>query len=377
MHNTDRHPIRNSNIELLRVLSMLMIVAYHYAIFGFYAEDLMFSPNKYFVDVFGMGGKLGTDIFVLISGYYMINSRLTIKKLLSIAGQVWFYTVSIFLVFALVSGFDSVLGALRISFFPLLFSHYWFASYYVLLLLLSPFLNTLIHKLDKKQHGLLCAILFLLCCFIPEFIHIQFAAGSLPLFVCLYVWAAYCRLHVGHSSKVAKRSLALALLFTLLCVARIIVCDFIFQRMGDSSRLAGSTNFMGSNSPFAFIIAVLLLLAACCRAPGKNAFISTLGSLTFGVYLLHANQLVGNVLWQDIFHTSSYAGSPWLFAHAFITVAVIYAVCCFIDWLRLRLIAPLWDSLCSKAAPVLGLCFEKAVDACCRLLHLIIADKPN
>ena len=62
---------RNSRVEWLRVLSMLMIVAYHYYILGFYDEELLQLQNKLFVDLFGMFGKTGTDLFVLISGYYI------------------------------------------------------------------------------------------------------------------------------------------------------------------------------------------------------------------------------------------------------------------------------------------------------------------
>ena len=49
---------RNANVELLRIVCMLMIVAHHYAAFGFYAEELAFSRNKIFVDIFGMAGHV-------------------------------------------------------------------------------------------------------------------------------------------------------------------------------------------------------------------------------------------------------------------------------------------------------------------------------
>ena len=86
-------PRRNSNVEWLRVASMLMIVAYHYSIWGFFEEELAATGNKYFVDLFGMLGKAGTDLFVLISGYYMAEQRYSVKKFLNLMGTVWFYTI--------------------------------------------------------------------------------------------------------------------------------------------------------------------------------------------------------------------------------------------------------------------------------------------
>ena len=120
MEKLSSYKTRNSNIELLRVLSMLMIVAYHYSIFGFYAEDIMYSANKSFIDILGMGGKLGTEVFILISGYYMIRSRFTLRKLLSLMGQLWFYTLAALSALIIIKGVGAIDGTiLKYAFFPL------------------------------------------------------------------------------------------------------------------------------------------------------------------------------------------------------------------------------------------------------------------
>lgn len=368
---------RNSNIELLRIISMLMIVAYHYAIFGFYAEDIMYNGNKFFVDIFGMGGKIGTDAFVLISGYYMINSHFTLKKLMSFMGQVWFYTVGTLLVFTLLNGPSEISSyAVKSALFPLLTSHYWFASYYVLLMLLSPFLNTLLHRLDRQQHGFLCLFLFALTTFIPEFLHLNFVSGSLPLFVALYVCAAYCRLHISTNDLVGNRSLLWAIAALLLCIARICITDYTAQQTMNSSALEGSVNFMGAYSPFAFIIAFLMLLACCCRKPKHKAFVALTGNLTFGVYLCHANLLLNTVLWQDILHTASYSSSPWLFLHALISTALIFFACCVVELLRQQMFAPIWNRLCDKLSPALSRILSRLLCVLLSLLHFMIGDKP-
>ena len=71
---------RNSRLELLRILCMLMIVAYHYSIYGFYSDDVLSSPNKTLIELVGLGGNIGASTFVLISGYYMVNSRYSFRK---------------------------------------------------------------------------------------------------------------------------------------------------------------------------------------------------------------------------------------------------------------------------------------------------------
>lgn len=350
MEKLSTEKTRNSNIELLRVLSMLMIVAYHYSIFGFYAEDIMYSTNKSFVDIFGMGGKIGTDVFVLISGYYMVKSRFTLKKLLELMGRLWFYTLGILIVYTLIEGPGVLNGSLiKLSLFPLLTSHYWFVSYYVLLMILSPFLNVLVHSIEKRALGLLCLFLYSLVTLLPQFAGISFADGSLWLFVALYLSAAYVRLYIPKTKEISTKSFVIALVLLMLCALKVLVCNIKAQRAGDVQSLINSTEFMNAYSPFAFAISVLLLIAfVCCEARYKK-LVSALGNASFGVYLFHANLIVNQHLYQTIFHTSGYAEHPLLFVHAIVTVFVIYVVGTALDLLRQKTVAPLWNVFVDKS----------------------------
>lgn len=335
---------RNPNIELLRAISMLMIVAYHYSIYGFYAEDIIFVPNKVFVDIYGMCGKVGTDIFILISGYYMVSSSFSLKKLLKFMGQIWFYTLITLIVFGVLGHCrEEGLYAVKISLFPLLTSHYWFASYYVLLMLFSPFINILLNSLEAKQHLQLLLLLFLLCTVMPELFGITFLGGSLPLFVALYVAGAYCRLHNQSSARISRICISIALAVLLICIAKICISDLMWQRNGNSSALLNSVAFMGSYSPWAFIGAFFLLAGTCKAKARQSTIISALGGTSFGVYLLHDNYFVRRVLWQDIFHTADFAASPYLALHALCAVGLIFAAGVSMDLIRQNLFAPLWD----------------------------------
>ena len=49
---------RQSNLELLRIVSMILIVAHHYSVHGgFILPEMNF--NKAFIQVLSLGGKLG------------------------------------------------------------------------------------------------------------------------------------------------------------------------------------------------------------------------------------------------------------------------------------------------------------------------------
>ena len=63
---------------------MFMILTHHYVVNsgimeGFGAGST--SINKlYILALFGMWGKTGINIFIMISGYFMCRSKLTIKR---------------------------------------------------------------------------------------------------------------------------------------------------------------------------------------------------------------------------------------------------------------------------------------------------------
>lgn len=100
--------VRNSNIELFRIISMLIIVAHHYVVNSGLLEKINESThlgaNDIFLLLFGWGGKTGVNCFILITGYYMCTSKITFKKYIKLLSERYFYTVVFFFIF-LVTGY--------------------------------------------------------------------------------------------------------------------------------------------------------------------------------------------------------------------------------------------------------------------------------
>ncbi len=74
---------RNTNLELFRIISMLFIVAHHYVVnSGMMAEMSAnpFAANSLFFYLFGAWGKTAINCFVMITGYFMCKSHITVKK---------------------------------------------------------------------------------------------------------------------------------------------------------------------------------------------------------------------------------------------------------------------------------------------------------
>ena len=89
---------RDSSLELLRIVAMLMIIAHHFACHGgfyFHANSIML--NRLWHKFIFMGGSLGNDIFVMLSGYFLINSKvLNLRRLFNLWARIFFYSVIIY-----------------------------------------------------------------------------------------------------------------------------------------------------------------------------------------------------------------------------------------------------------------------------------------
>ena len=182
---------RQSNLELLRLVAMLMVMVCH--AIGYVNET----------DLAGTAGvaKLAVsqlclvcvNVFVMISGWFGIKASL--KGAAKLLFQVWFLALLCFSVFA-------ALG-LPVSFkkdlLPyLLFGYgYWFVVSYLILYVLSPVLNAFAEKASKKEFRWV-----LIAFFAAEFVFGflldagHFDYGFSPLFfIGLYLLARYTRLY--------------------------------------------------------------------------------------------------------------------------------------------------------------------------------------
>jgi len=100
--NSSKKAPRQSNLELLRIISMLLILMHHYSVHGgFNLSNVPLTFNVFLVQLLSLGGKIGVNIFMLITGYFMVNSKFNFKKLLRLGLQVLFYSVGFMLIFYL------------------------------------------------------------------------------------------------------------------------------------------------------------------------------------------------------------------------------------------------------------------------------------
>ncbi len=195
---------RNANMELLRIISMLMVTVLH----ALGKSDLLVS----FSGSVGVNGTAAwifealsigaVNIFMLISGYFLVNSEFKIQKLIDIICQVLFYSVGsflVFLIFGLVKPADITIYNLLNFFLPIHMEVYWFITAYVVLYILSPILSKGIKAVSQKTLGIVIICLLIYECGFKSILPFRLTSDTKGYtflwYVVMFLVGAYFRLY--------------------------------------------------------------------------------------------------------------------------------------------------------------------------------------
>ena len=194
--NGTQKKARNSNMEILRIICMILIVAYHFVgnTQGFIEYPQYSTFNLVAYHTIGLWGQAAVLCFVMITGYYTVTGAVRVSKILRLAIETWFYSILItaLMVYTGILEYDFEVG-LR-TFFPLLMRDYWFITDYIILLLLAPLLNRLVRSTTKKELGYLMGVLLVAAYFLSGMREFDYVSTPAVLVV-FYLLAAYIRLY--------------------------------------------------------------------------------------------------------------------------------------------------------------------------------------
>ena len=328
---------RDSNLELYRILSMLMIVSHHYVVnSGLTAADgpifaYPLSWRSLFLLLFGAWGKTGINCFVMITGYFMCKSNITAKKFAKLVSEWLFYRYLLYAVFW-ISGYEPfTLKSAVLGLVPITKIATGFYTTFVMFFLTIPFLNILIKHLNEKQHIYLLAL--------AGFIYIvlgtvhRVTMNYVSWFMVLYFIASYIRLY-------PKKLYGNTKLWGWLTLA-----SFALSAISVAS-LAWLGTIIGKNAPYFFVADSNTLLAVtngiCSFLFFKNLnipynkFINSVAGSTFGVLCIHAHSdAMRQWLWRDTLNNIGMYASPYMPLHAIGSVLGVFILCNMIDHVRI------------------------------------------
>ena len=325
--------VRNSNLELYRIIVMLLIVMHHYVVNSGLFEIMQSSDltfNSISLYLWGMWGKTGINCFVLITGYFMCKSEISIKKFLKLVLEVIFYKVIIYIIFVFCGIVEFKYTSFIKSFCPISNIGDGFTTAFILFYLFIPFINVLIHNLCKKWHLLLIALslfIYTLWYMIPIF---EVRYNYVTWFIVLFLMASYIRLYCSTS--------CLSIRWGRLSLCTIVLSSISVYLL----RVMGYHPYylvQDSNAILAICVAICTFMYFKDLKIKYNKTINTIAASTFGVLLIHANSdAMRQWLWKDTLQNIVWLDSKYCILHAVISVLAVFGICVLVDIIRIRLI---------------------------------------
>lgn len=303
---------RQSNFELLRIVCMILIIAHHFSVHSIIPENIS-RLNRFIFDVFAIGGKVAVNVFVLISGYFMVKSKFKLQKLLMLIFQTFFYSIVIYIAFC-IFGICTLDLKQLFSYLFKFYNKYWFMIDYLILYAISPFLNKIIYSSSKNAIKLLIIFAIILQTQI-----LGLDLGDLVWFCTLYIIAGYIQLYPNQFTN----KFLLAFIISILSFIVII----LFYTLGHIC-------LWGLKDIVCLICSISLFCTFKNIKIKNNKIINFISSTTLGIYLIHDNLLIRPMLWKNWLNVSFHAlnNNFWIFAIS--AVILVFVTCSLIEMIR-------------------------------------------
>lgn len=275
------------NIEVLRILCMLFIVAGH---IGNRSAILPYEQSS-----FATIAPHCVDCFFIISGYFLISSRFKFERILKILIETIFYSFIITLVLYLIGGTDTC--SLLKSVVPIY--NYWFVNKYLAIILLSPFISKLCTSLNKRMYQVLIISLLLLSSTLFRYFPFACLFGdgfSLQWVVTAFITGGYIKLHGG--SQTGCWGIRTIILLVIYNLCRI---------------YAGSFIYLGYNSLITYSLAITTFMwfkGLHVKGNSKvGKVIAFLSPHVFAAYLIHEQPYLRELIKAPVCSLNEYLPS--------------------------------------------------------------------
>ncbi|KAB7789605.1 proline symporter [Bifidobacterium leontopitheci] len=339
--------IRNSSIEMLRILAMLMITAHHFLGFSDISlTEQKLSVKKILLETFlYSGGKIGVVIFFAISAWYLSDStniRGSLRRAWLLEREVLFWSLAC-LAFTFGYDRDGITPNLLLkSVFPIAMNVWWYATAYCVFLIVFPVFAPALRSLGKSKHGYLCCALFMIWTifegFVPVF-SLGLHGGDFLSFVYLYALLTYYKWYMRPITvRCAWAMISIGYALILLCA---VAFGILFDQTGKFA--SGQLYFSGTEYKLPVILVGFGVFVLFQQKTYHSSIVNTIAASAFSVYLLTDHPIILKYIWHDWFNLSSIYQSPIVGVLVVSIVFVVYALCMVLDMLRVALFRLTFD----------------------------------
>lgn len=314
--------VKLSNIEILRFISILLVILHHVAIHTNWTIGL--STNFEFArDGMILSGKVGVDLFIIISGYLMINSRAKLTSLVRTVSETIVFSIFMYIV-AIVLKINGTVFSTAYFFkrlFPVIFSDYWFVTAYVFMYILLPIVLPFLSKLTKKDYQRFLIIGFLVVSIWPMIaLNKGMNFSYVILFLYLFAIGGYIRKY-GLRINAIVASIAVILLTASAVLITYAIRMILHAPHNTLYQLFSFLGWSGPNSwgeniiiwfdasPFPIVIAAFIFIGVISMKQYYNNIVNFFGSHVFGAYLFQSAPIFSPWIYVTIINVNRINGT--------------------------------------------------------------------
>ena len=335
---------RDSGLELLKILTMILIVMYHVTLTlskepGSIAE---YDPNA-FINFSGpfltvqqvilacilVAGKLGNSIFFCCSAWFLLdreqkNNQKNFKLMLDI------WCISVLLLLTFTAFGEKITAYQKISsLLPTFHSNNWYMTSYLMIAFAYPYLNRLINQMSQKE--LLAVSL--------SMAGLYYVIGSVMtgycypvpplLFLVMYFLIGYIKRYMQNFSNNRRINIGIVAVFSLIKFGLVVLTSLLNSR-GMNLNMKVWDN---SQNILDLIIAIGLI-NIFRNIHFQNKAINWLSGTTFYIYLIHENVLVREYFRPRVFmYIYGHFGYDSILLWVLLFAGALFVASVFLGWI--------------------------------------------
>lgn len=329
---------RNYGIDLLRVISMIGVMALHVLGHGgILSNTKILTLNYNIAWLLNVLFCSAVNCFVLITGYFGGQKNISrYSNLIVLWLQTLFYSVVIMLLFVIFGGAWNVKESIK-ALLPLTTTQYWFFSMYFGMILFSPIMNLFVDKIELKK------VIVILVSIVSVFTLLSIINGnvfelkggySVLWFIVIYMCGATLnKIQCVYEFDLCKvKGLIFGMLF----------CTWVSKLLLDyvSLRLTGEAKFgnilIGYTSPTVFLVSCgLLIIFSNIKCTKLIPFLKVVAPLTFSAYLIQDNIYIRKYFVTDKFIFLAYQNVFIMTIGIILAAVLCFVIGCLIDSIRI------------------------------------------
>lgn len=324
---------RESNVELLRIFSMLGVIILHYnnESMGGGLKFVSFGSTNYWIlSVLESIFVCAVDLFILISGYFMIGTqKRNVIKPVKLIVQVIAFKLGIYLVMIVLGQASFSLSQIASALIP----NNYFVILYVALYFISPYINIVLKSLNNKQ---LKRFIIIVVAIFSVYVTIVDVVGHLfgkeinglssisaygsqdgytiVNFILMYVIGAFIKINDDRIKKIKLNKL-------IVCFILLVVVSVAWSYVYKLSGITKSAVYSYCN-PVVIVLAIIAFVVFQRIKLGNNRVINNFAKSCFTVFLAHS-YFLGAIRIERFVCKNPFI----LIAHIFVSVIAIYLIC--------------------------------------------------